>query len=50
MKINVLCVLPHSGLYCSLCAIVTGTPQFRNMGGVKRAENICNYVICSKVW
>lgn len=48
MKINVLRVLPPS-LFCrSLCKTVTGQPQFRKNGGVKKAGIICNYVICYK--
>lgn len=48
MKTNTLRVLPHSVLYYSLCTIITGTPQFRNMGGVKSTGNICNYVIVTR--
>lgn len=60
MKTNVLRVLPPSLFCCSLCAIVTGRPQFfaersgeadyRKSGGVEIAGNVCNYVICNKVW
>lgn len=60
MKINVLRVLPPS-LFCrSLCKTVTGQPQFfakrsdkadfRKSGGVENAGNICNSVICYKLW
>lgn len=52
MKINVLRVLPPS-LFCrSLCKTVTGQPQFRKSGGggVENARNICNSVICYKLW
>lgn len=51
MKINVLRVL-HPSLFCrSLCKTVTGQPQFRKSGGgVENAGNICNSVICYKLW
>ena len=50
MKTKVLRVLPPSLFYGSLCKTVAGHPQFRKMGGVENAGNICNSVICYKLW
>lgn len=41
---------PLPGFVAHFAQRLQGDPNSENRGGVEIAGNICNYVICNKVW
>ncbi len=50
MNNNVLAVLPANADSRQFCGTITGSTDFKKIGGVKTAINFCNYVICNMIW